>query len=1125
MHDHRHRSGNYFAGQFRLVRLQTVNWGTFEGYKDFPVDERGCLFTGPSGSGKSSLLDAHSLALFPTSPQFNASADLGSRGARQGTRTIADYVRGAWAESDDDFGQSQVRYLRSGGPTWTAVAVTYADGLGAVTTGVIVKWFTGTETDTASLKTMRQLHAGEFDLQELNQWAREGFDTKALKARHARGHYPQSDVAYVAELGKRVGLGDSRIVASLLSRAKAMKNVGDLNLFVRENMLDEPETFAAARSLEEVFTPLFTAYETAKRASDQEQVLRPVPPAFAAHVQAGQEIALVELLRGTPAETYLRAVHIGALHKAAAGLRTEAGRVRGTLDGLRHAEALAKRTSGSLHKQLDENDGGLRELEDALATARSEEILRRRARTLYAAQVDRLERPCPDSEAEFRALHGDLGSITARAKADIEARSAERGEAAQAAFTTKRDADAASKELRALEAAGSLIPHRHLERRAEIAHGAGVPIEQLPYAAELIDVAADQQRWRPAAERVLRSFGLRLLVPAQYRERVGDHIDQHDMRGVVEYTIVTAASSHQPKPRPDTLAAKLAVDTGTPVGAWLAGQLARQFDHACVETARDLAGHEKAVTVNGTVKLPGSTYRKDDRPEVARASSFILGTDPAAKRAALADELKELNALSEAARERADEFENLHERDRRFIDAAKQLLDYTIWTEVDQAGAAASIAQYELRIKEITSSDVDLQRLRAETELADKRWEDAIAERKKAQDAITEDELRAENLEEQAERHSKQAHTVDDPEHQRYLDQVLTSLPIEASPETMERLRIAFLKELGRLAGAAETEQRNAETILGNAITNFNQAWPDSTPDNSGDIAASAASFDALYAEIDQRKLPKAVDEFQKMISEDVLPSVYRLNNEIYEAGKQIRDRVQMVNSGLARVEFNPGTHLQIAYSPKPLTALAEFRAIVNDMEQRASERRGTAAQRALDQFTSIRMLMSRLGGGDGSAAGEHWRDSVLDVRKTFQFYGRETNTADDSTVHTYRATNAKSGGEQEKLVAFCLAAALSYNLAGPDSESQPRFAPLMLDEAFSKSDEAFAGQGLSAFDEFGFQLLIAAPIRMSGVLEPFIGQAYLVEKRLLPGGAHSHAASATFGELARRGAAEAEEG
>ena len=46
---------------------------------------------------------------------------------------------------------------------------------------------------------------------------------------------------------------------------------------------------------------------------------------------------------------------------------------------------------------------------------------------------------------------------------------------------------------------------------------------------------------------------------------------------------------------------------------------------------------------------------------------------------------------------------------------------------------------------------------------------------------------------------------------------------------------------------------------------------------------------------------------------------------------------------------------------------------------------------------------------------------------------------------------------------------------------------------------------------------LMAAPIRMSGVLEPFIGQAVLVEKRVRSDGARSNAASATFGELASR--------
>ena len=106
--------------------------------------------------------------------------------------------------------------------------------------------------------------------------------------------------------------------------------------------------------------------------------------------------------------------------------------------------------------------------------------------------------------------------------------------------------------------------------------------------------------------------------------------------------------------------------------------------------------------------------------------------------------------------------------------------------------------------------------------------------------------------------------------------------------------------------------------------------------------------------------------------------------------------------------------------------------------------------------------------------------------------------------MHTYRNTAAGSGGEQEKLVAFCLAAALSYSLGDAATGAEPRFAPLMLDEAFSKSDETFASQALAAFDEFGFQLIMAAPIRMAGVLEPFIGQAVLVEKRVTPEGARS---------------------
>ena len=43
-------------GQHRLARVQVVNWGTFDGYHQFPVARRGFLITGNSGSGKSTLL-------------------------------------------------------------------------------------------------------------------------------------------------------------------------------------------------------------------------------------------------------------------------------------------------------------------------------------------------------------------------------------------------------------------------------------------------------------------------------------------------------------------------------------------------------------------------------------------------------------------------------------------------------------------------------------------------------------------------------------------------------------------------------------------------------------------------------------------------------------------------------------------------------------------------------------------------------------------------------------------------------------------------------------------------------------------------------------------------------------
>src|SRR5450432_1024940 len=112
-------SGSLFGGeerpetdQFRMRRLQVFNWGTFSGVHDIPIASRGFLFVGRSGAGKTTLLDAFSALLVPPRwVDFNAAAREGERSGRD--RSLVSYVRGAWAEQEDDeSGLIATQYLR-----------------------------------------------------------------------------------------------------------------------------------------------------------------------------------------------------------------------------------------------------------------------------------------------------------------------------------------------------------------------------------------------------------------------------------------------------------------------------------------------------------------------------------------------------------------------------------------------------------------------------------------------------------------------------------------------------------------------------------------------------------------------------------------------------------------------------------------------------------------------------------------------------------------------------------------------------------------------------------------------------------------------------------------------------
>jgi uncharacterized protein YPO0396 len=122
----------------------------------------------------------------------------------------------------------------------------------------------------------------------------------------------------------------------------------------------------------------------------------------------------------------------------------------------------------------------------------------------------------------------------------------------------------------------------------------------------------------------------------------------------------------------------------------------------------------------------------------------------------------------------------------------------------------------------------------------------------------------------------------------------------------------------------------------------------------------------------------------------------------------------------------------------------------------------------------------------------KRWREAVLDVRQHVEFIGREKDES-GVEVEIYRSGAGKSGGQRQKLATTCLAAALRYQLGGID-HGFPIYAPVILDEAFDKADNEFTALAMNIFNNFGFQMIVATPLRSVMTLEPFIAGACFVD-------------------------------
>jgi uncharacterized protein YPO0396 len=1068
--------------QFRLIRIQTFNWGTFSGVTDIAVPAAGFLIVGPSGSGKSTLLDAHTALLTPPRwVDFNVAARETDR--RGLDRNLITYLRGAWAHQTGDSGENVLQYLRQG-TTWSALAETYRDGHGKHVVLAQVLWVRGKSSVTGDVRKQYLLFERPFDVRELEFFSAAEFDVRRLKARLPDAFVHDEFSAYQERFRRLLGIESERALR-LLHKTQSAKNLGDLNSFLREFMLDAPETFAVAQRLVAEFGELNEAHQAVVTARSQIAALVPARDEYD-ELQTCErersdldEVALgVDPYREEQRKRLLQAA-IGALRVAADGAAQEASRLA-TLE----AQALA-----ALRTLQDQRQGmGGGKLEELAARIDQAE----RDRPIVAGRRDRAAQSAtsmgwvlPDNPAEFadlteRArqrvlLAGELARNLEERRDDIK----DRLKAATGRF------QAARVEIEAMERQRSNIPARMLDAREVMATAIGIAPDRLPFAGELIEVRADEQPWQGAIERVLGGFAQSLLVDDKHYAAVSGYLNDTFTGVRLVYLRVRPGLPSHASAGPNSLVRKLAIAPG-PYADWLREELKARFDYECATSISAFRNAPRAaVTREGQIRHNATRHEKDDRTRVDDRRQWVLGFDNKAKLALFKEQAQllaeEVAALEQAKRQADGE----GEAQRTQAMDCQRLADL-MWADIDVASLVAQIADIQQQVRLLREASPELAAI--DRAIGAQQQESQLASgRKHAADAaLSGIEVRLQAHRQKLDRlHSEASPVALTALQRRQLDERFARAAQKIELETLDQATL----QVDRGIATERRELALAATELRNAIEQRFAAFIRTWPAEAGGLDArleSAPDFLAKLTRLETDGLPKFEERFRRLLREQSDQNLTLLATKIDLERKAIRDRMELVNESLEGAAFNRGTYLVIESRDKTNDEVRSFKQSVKDALSQSFSADAEVAER---RFEVLRALVKRLASQE--PADKSWRALVLDVRQHVEFVARELDES-GLEIEIYQSGDGKSGGQRQKLAATCLAAALRYQLGGRD-RTLPSFSTVMLDEAFDKADAEFTTMAMNIFKTFGFQMVVATPLKSVMTLEPFIGGACFV--------------------------------
>ncbi|MFZ3043153.1 MAG: ATP-binding protein [Thiobacillus sp.] len=1079
---------------FRLHSLEVFNWGTFDGRVwALNPNGRNALLTGDIGSGKSTLVDAVTTLLVPAHRiAYNKAA-----GAENRERTLRSYVLGHYkSERNEASGTAKPVALRDHNSYSVILGVFHNAGYDQTVTLAQVFWMKDAQSQPA-----RFFVCAERALSIATDFARFGSDIAQLrkKLRGSGAEVFDSFPPYGAWFRRRFGI-DNEQALELFHQTVSMKSVGNLTDFVRSHMLEPFEIAPRITALIGHFDDLNRAHEAVVKAKRQVDLLSPLVSDCERHAmlvaQADELRACREALR-----PYFAGLKLGLLEKRLASLADEWGRQNvqvKRLEALRDAQRVSE---GELKQSIADNGGDRIE---RLATDIRSKDTEREKRQEKAQRYARLVRAASEAPAEteagflmLRSRFTELGNGLEAREADLQNDLTEHGVSLRQG---KQAHEALTAEIASLKARRSNIPAEQIAMRAALCKALDLSEGDMPFAGELLQVRDDEHDWEGAAERLLRSFGLSLLVPDEHYAAVADWIDKTHLRGRLVYFRVRQSSRGElPNLHRDSLARKLAIKPDSPFYDWLERELAHRFNVACCATQEQFRRETHAITRAGQIKAPSGRHEKDDRHRLDDRSRYVLGWTNAAKIAALEANSRKLEAnLGELGGHIAKiQAEQNALKDR--LTALSKLDEYADFRELDWQSLALEVAKLTDEKQRLESASDVLKQLAerldevvATLKTTEAELEEHKDKRSKAEQKKTDAEALYALTQAAMDEPTLAAHSA----HFERLDSVRGEAPggHQLTVESCDNREREIRDWLQTRIDAEDQKLKRLRDKIIQAMAAYKEAFKLETAEVDASIEA-AFEYRSMLDSLRADDLPRFEARFKELLNENTIREVANFQSQLARERETIKERIARINESLTQIDYNAGRYIVLEAQPTPDADVRDFQTELRACTEGALTG-SEDTQYSEAKFLQVKHIIERFRGREGqSEQDRRWTAKVTDVRNWFVFAASERWREDDSEHEHYSDSGGKSGGQKEKLAYTILAASLAYQFGLEWGEVRSRsFRFVVIDEAFGRGSDESAQYGLRLFAQLNLQLLIVTPLQKIHIIEPFVSSVGFVQ-------------------------------